>query len=91
MRKPKTIKEMYKRFSELCIESTNLNRDCKYLIKNRYWFLVPIEVKGFLCYDWTLADIAKANNAITLTNRCMDKRKNWCYTYEKDIYRTNKS
>ena len=92
MRKPNTVKELYQRFSELCIISTNVNKDCKFLVKNRYWFAIPVKVrKGLPGYDWTLADLAKANNTITLTNVCMDKRKNWCCTYEKDIYRTNKS
>ena len=85
MRRPKTIKEMYQRFSELCIESTNLSRNCKYLINNRYWFAVPIRVKGLLSYDWTLVDLAKASSTVTLTNAATDKRKNWCYTYEKNI------
>ena len=84
MRKPKNIKEMYQRFSELCAESVCLNRDCKYLIMNRYWFSVPIKVKGLLGYDWTLADLRK-RGSITITNTAMDKRKNWCYTYEKNI------
>ena len=84
MRKPKNIKEMYQRFSELCAESVCLNRECKYLIMNRYWFSVPIKVKGLLGYDWTLADLRK-RGSITITNTAMDKRKNWCYTYEKNI------
>ena len=84
MRKPKNIKEMYQRFSELCAESVCLNRECKYLIMNRYWFSVPIRVKGLLGYDWTLADLRK-RGSITITNTAMDKRKNWCYTYEKNI------
>ena len=84
MRKPKNIKEMYQRFSELCAESVCLNRECKYLIMNRYWFSVPIKVKGLLGYDWTLADLRK-RGSITITNTSMDKRKNWCYTYEKNI------
>lgn len=85
MRKPKNIKEMYQRFSELCAESVCLNRECKYLIMNRYWFSVPIKVKGLLGYDWTLADIRRRYESITITNTAMDKRKNWCYTYEKNI------
>lgn len=91
MRKPKTIKEMYKRFSELCIISANITADCKFLLKNRYWFAVPARIQRRLGYDWTIADIARAYNTITLSNVCLDKRKNWCYTYEKDIYRTSKS
>jgi hypothetical protein len=86
MRKPRTIKEMYQRFSELCIASANMNADCKFLIKNRYWFAVPVHVREHLSYNWTIADLTIANQ-ITLKNECMyDERKNWKYTYEKDIY-----
>lgn len=84
MRKPKNIKEMYQRFSELCANSQCLNKDCKYLIKRRYWFAVPIKVKELLAYDWTLADLT-IGNQITLKNEGMDRRKNWTYTYEKNI------
>ena len=85
MRKPKTVKEMYKRFSELCIASPSLSGDYKYLIKKRYWFAVPVDVrKGLVGYDWTLADLT-IGNQITLKNGCVDRRKNWCYTYEKNI------
>lgn len=91
MRKPNTVKDLYKRFSELCIMSVCLNSECKYLIKKRYWFAVPVDVrKGLVGYDWTLADLT-VGNQITLKNECVDGRKNWKYTYEKDIYRTSKS
>ena len=91
MRKPNTVKELYKRFSELCIASLSLSNDCKYLVKNRYWFAVPMEVrKGLTGYDWTVADLT-VGNQITLKNEGVDRRKNWKYTYEKDIYRTSKS
>ena len=90
MRKPKNIKEMYQRFSELCAESVCLTKDCKYLVKKRYWFAVPIRIKDLLTYDWTLADLT-IGNQITLKNESMDTRKNWKYTYEKDIYRTSKT
>ena len=85
MRKPRNIKEMYQRFSKLCVEATNLNRECKYLIKKRYWFAVPVKVRDSFGYDWTIADLT-INGSITLQNECMDERKNWKYTYEKDIY-----
>lgn len=90
MRKPRSIKEMYQRFSELCADSRCLSKDCKYLVKRCYWFAVPIRVKDLLVYDWTKADLT-VGNQITLQNECMDTRKNWKYTYEKDIYRTSKS
>ena len=90
MRKPNTVKELYKRFSELCITSISLTEDCKYLVKNRYWFAVPVEVRiNLKGYDWTTADLT-IGNQITLKNESVDKRKNWEYTYEKDIYRTSK-
>lgn len=88
MRKPRTIKEMYQRFSELCANSKCLSKDCKYLIKRRYWFSVPVKVRDLLAYDWTIADLT-VGNQITLQNECMDERKNWKYTYEKDIYKTS--
>ena len=90
MRKPRSIKEMYQRFSELCTEATNLNRECKYQVNRRYWFAVPIKVRNLLAYDWTIADLT-VGNQITLQNECMDIRKNWKYTYEKNIYRASKS
>ena len=91
MRKPNTVKELYKRFSELCTDSQCLSKDCKYLIKKRYWFAVPVDVrKGLVAYDWTIADFT-IGSQITLKNECIDGRKNWKYTYEKDIYRTSKS
>lgn len=90
MRKPNTVKELYKRFSELCIEATNLNSEYKYLIKKRYWFAVPVKVRGIFGYDWTIADLT-INGSITLQNECVDGRKNWKYTYEKGIYRTRKT
>ena len=89
MRKPRSIKEMYQRFSELCVTSTNMNKDCKYLIKNRYWFAVPVHAQESLCYDWTIADIRK--QTIILTNESIDKRKSWWCGYEKDIPRANKT
>jgi hypothetical protein len=86
MRKPRSIKEMYQRFSELCIASANMNAGCKFLIRNRYWFAVPVHVQESLRYNWTIVDLTIANQ-ITLKNECMyDERKNWKYTYEKDIY-----
>ena len=86
MRKPISVKEMYKRFSELCIASVSLSGDCKYLVKKCYWFAVPVEIrKGLMGYDWTLADLT-VGNSITLKNECTDRRKNWKYTYEKDIF-----
>ena len=90
MRKPRTVKEMYQCFSELCTDSKCLSKDLKYLIKKRYWFPVPIKVRDLLAYDWTIADLT-VGNQITLKNECMDERKNWKYTYEKDIYRTSKT
>lgn len=90
MRKPNNIKEMYKRFGELCAESVSLHKDCKYLVMNRYWFAVPVKIKDLLTFDWTIADLT-VGNQITLKNECMDGRKNWKYTYEKDIYRTCKT
>lgn len=86
MRKPRSVKEMYKRFSELCIASVSLSGDCKYLVKKCYWFAVPVEIrKGLMGYDWTLADLT-VGNQITLKNGCTDRRKNWKYTYEKGIF-----
>ena len=86
MRKPRSVKEMYKRFSELCIASVSLSGDYKYLVKKCYWFAVPVEIrKGLMGYDWTLADLT-IGNQITLKNECTDRRKNWKYTYEKGIF-----
>lgn len=85
MRKPKNIKEMYQHFSELCTEATNLSSECKYLINKRYWFAVPVDVRDMFGYDWTIADLT-IGNQITLKNECIDERKNWKYTYEKNIY-----
>lgn len=85
MRKPKTIKEMYQRFSKLCIASINLNRDYKFRTVNRYWFAVPTYIQSNLRYEWTMVDLT-IGNSITLKNDCVDRRKNWKYTYEKDIY-----
>lgn len=89
MRKPKTVKEMYQRFSELCINSICMNSDCKFLIKKHYWFAVPVEVrKGLTGINWTIADLTSCGS-IMLENECMDdRRKNWKYTYEKDIPKT---
>lgn len=83
--KPKTVEEMYKYFSELCTEATNLNSEYKYLIKKRYWFAVPVKGRDMFGYDWTIVDLT-IGNQITLKNECVDERKNWKYTYEKDIY-----
>jgi hypothetical protein len=85
MRKPKTVKEIYKRFSELCTEATNLNRECNYRVNRCYWFAVPVKVRDIFGYDWTIADLT-IDDQITLKNECVDRRKNWKYTYEKDIY-----
>lgn len=86
MRKPKTVKEMYQRFSELCINSICMNADCKFLIKKRYWFAVPVEVrKGLTGMDWTLADLT-IHGSIVLKNEGTDRRKNWTYRYEKNLY-----
>ncbi len=86
MRKPKTIKEMYQRFSEVCVNSICMNSNCKYLIKRRYWFAVPIEVRrGLTGMDWTIADLT-IRGSITLKNEGMDGRRNWCYTYEKNLH-----
>jgi len=91
MRKPNTVKEMYHCFSELCVTSLSLTEDYKYLVKNRYWFAVPVEVRiGLKGYDRTTADLT-IDNQITLKNESVDRRKNWKYTYEKNIYRASKS
>lgn len=90
MRKPHTVKELYQRFSELCVEAISLNRERKYRVNRRYWFAVPVKVRDIFGYDWTVTDLT-INGSITLQNESVDGRKNWKYTYEKDIYRTSKS
>ena len=88
MRKPRSVKEMYQRFSELCIDSVLMNKNGKYLIKNRYWFAVPVYVQRSLGCDWTIADIRRYGS-ITISNEAMDKRKSWWCSYDKDISKAN--